>query len=74
MTSAISITDLTVIRGHTRILSEFNLEVDSGAILGLLGPSGSGKTTIMRSVTGWRKSAPCIGYSASGKTRDFNFG
>ncbi len=55
MTSAISITDLTVIRGRTRILSEFNLEVESGAILGLLGPSGSGKTTIMRSVAGLQR-------------------
>ena len=55
MTSAISVTDLTVIRGRTRILSEFNLEVESGAILGLLGPSGSGKTTIMRSVAGLQR-------------------
>ena len=55
MTSAISITDLTVIRGRTRILSKFNLEVESGAILGLLGPSGSGKTTIMRSVAGLQR-------------------
>ena len=55
MTSGISIRDLTVIRGRTRILSEFNLEVESGAILGLLGPSGSGKTTIMRSVAGLQR-------------------
>jgi len=55
MASAISITDLTVIRGRTRILNEFNLEVESGAILGLLGPSGSGKTTIMRSVAGLQR-------------------
>ena len=55
MTTAISITDLTVIRGRTKILSQFNLEVESGAILGLLGPSGSGKTTIMRSVAGLQK-------------------
>lgn len=55
MTSGISIRDLTVIRGRTRILSEFNLEVESGTILGLLGPSGSGKTTIMRSVAGLQR-------------------
>ena len=55
MSSGISIRDLTVIRGRTRILSEFNLEVESGAILGLLGPSGSGKTTIMRSVAGLQR-------------------
>lgn len=46
---------MTVIRGRTRILSRFNLEVESGAILGLLGPSGSGKTTIMRSVAGLQR-------------------
>lgn len=55
MASAISITDLSVIRGRTRILSQFNLEVESRAILGLLGPSGSGKTTIMRSVAGLQR-------------------
>ena len=72
MTSAISITNLTVIRGRTRILSEFNLEVASGAILGLLGPSGSGKTTIMRSVAGLQKlaggSIRVLGSSAGDKS------
>ena len=55
MSSAISITDLTVIRGGKRILHEFDLEVQSGKILGLFGPSGSGKTTIMRSVVGLQR-------------------
>ena len=55
MTAGISIRDLTVIRGRTRILSEFNLEIAAGAILGLLGPSGSGKTTIMRAVAGLQR-------------------
>jgi ABC-2 type transport system ATP-binding protein len=55
MSSAISITDLTVIRGGKTILHEFDLEVKQGKILGLLGPSGSGKTTIMRSVVGLQK-------------------
>ena len=72
MKSAISITDLTVIRGRTKILSEFNLEVESGAILGLLGPSGSGKTTIMRSVAGLQQltsgSIRVLGSSAGDKS------
>ena len=55
MSSAISITDLTVIRDGNTILHEFNLEIQSGKILGLLGPSGSGKTTIMRSVVGLQR-------------------
>lgn len=72
MKSAISITNLTVIRGRKKILSEFNLEVESGAILGLLGPSGSGKTTIMRSVAGLQQltsgSISVLGSSAGDKS------
>ena len=52
MPSAISITNLTVNRDGNTILHEFDLEVESGKILGLLGPSGSGKTTVMRSIVG----------------------
>lgn len=55
MPSAISITDLTVIRDGNTILHEFDLEVQSGKILGLFGPSGSGKTTIMRSIVGLQR-------------------
>ncbi len=55
MTSAISISKLTVIRDGKVIVHEFDLEIESGKILGLLGPSGSGKTTIMRSVMGLQR-------------------
>ena len=55
MSSAISITGLTVIREGNTILKDFDLEIKAGKILGLLGPSGSGKTTIMRSVAGLQR-------------------
>ena len=55
MSPAISITGLTVIRDGNTILKDFNLEIKSGKILGLLGPSGSGKTTIMRSIVGLQR-------------------
>jgi len=55
MPSAISITNLTVIRDGNTILHELDLEVESGKILGLLGPSGSGKTTVMRSIVGLQR-------------------
>ena len=55
MPSAISITNLTVIRNGNAILREFNLEIEFKKIHGLLGPSGSGKTTIMRSVVGLQR-------------------
>lgn len=55
MASAISIRGLTVIRGGKTIVHEFDFEIESGKILGLLGPSGSGKTTIMRSVVGLQR-------------------
>lgn len=55
MSSAISISGLTVIREGNTILKDFDLEIAAGKILGLLGPSGSGKTTIMRSIVGLQR-------------------
>ena len=55
MNSAISISQLTIIRDGKTIVREFNLEIESGKILALLGPSGSGKATIMRSIVGLQR-------------------
>ncbi len=38
--------------GDREVLREISLDVDAGAIVGLLGPSGSGKTTLVRMVAG----------------------
>jgi ABC-2 type transport system ATP-binding protein len=50
--SAIVVSDLTVVRGGREILGGLSLEVVSGSVTGLLGPSGCGKSTLMRSIVG----------------------
>ncbi len=52
MGAAISIRGLHVVRGGREVLHDIDLEVETGAVTGLLGPSGSGKTTLIRSVVG----------------------
>lgn len=52
MSAAISIRALRVVRGGREVLHDIDLEVETGAVTGLLGPSGSGKTTLLRCVVG----------------------
>ncbi len=52
MSSAITLSGLTVTRSGTTVLDRLDAEVPAGAITGLLGPSGSGKTTLMRVIVG----------------------
>lgn len=41
--------------GSNKIVSNLNLEVNDGEIMGIIGPSGSGKTTIIRLLCGFIK-------------------
>jgi ABC-2 type transport system ATP-binding protein len=50
--SAIVVSDLTVVRGDRTVLDGLSLEVGSGSVTGLLGPSGCGKSTLMRAIVG----------------------
>jgi ABC-2 type transport system ATP-binding protein len=50
--SAITVDDLTVVRGGRPVLRNLSLRVPAGTVTGLLGPSGCGKTTLMRSIVG----------------------
>jgi ABC-2 type transport system ATP-binding protein len=50
--TAISIQDLTVVRGGREVLHGLDLEIGAGSVTGLLGPSGSGKTTLIRAIVG----------------------
>jgi ABC-2 type transport system ATP-binding protein len=52
MPAAIEVRDLTVRRGGKLVLPGISLEIEAGAVTGLLGPSGTGKTTLIRSIVG----------------------
>ena len=41
--------------GKETVLSDFNLDVWNGSIVGILGTSGSGKTTALRLIAGFEK-------------------
>src|SRR6059058_1379051 len=49
---AISIRDLRVRRGGSRVLDALSVDVPAGQVTGLLGPSGGGKSTVMRAIVG----------------------
>lgn len=44
--------NVTVRRGAAVALSDVNLSISSGQLIGLLGPSGAGKSTLMRALLG----------------------
>lgn len=39
--------------GPTRVVKDFNLDVEKGEFISLLGPSGCGKTTVLRMIAGF---------------------
>ncbi|HMS72392.1 MAG TPA: ABC transporter ATP-binding protein, partial [Baekduia sp.] len=57
MTTAVQISDLSVVRGDNLVLPGLTATIESGAVYGLMGPSGCGKSTLMRSIVGVQKVA-----------------
>ena len=53
MAAYLSIEDLTVSYGSTRVLDRVSLSVERGEMVALLGSSGCGKTTLLRSIAGF---------------------
>ena len=50
--AAVDIRGLRVVRGEHLVLDGLDLQVERGALTGLLGPSGCGKSTLMRAIVG----------------------
>lgn len=52
MTPILQAKDLGITFGGLKAVSELNLEVNAGEIIGLIGPNGAGKTTVFNLLTG----------------------
>jgi len=50
--TALTCTDLTVMRGPCPVVDRVSLTVAPGEVVGLIGPNGAGKTTLMRAALG----------------------
>jgi len=48
----LQIRNLTHYFGGLRAVSDFNLDLDPGELIGIIGPNGSGKTTVFNLITG----------------------
>lgn len=48
----LEIKGLTKVYAHKEALSDVNLTLSRGRIVGLLGPNGSGKTTMIKTIAG----------------------
>lgn len=53
MNKILTLKGLSKAFGGNQVLSNFDLDVDAGEILGLLGPNGSGKSTLLDTITGF---------------------
>lgn len=54
--SALGVENLSVELGGRLVLTEVNLTVDKGELVGLVGPNGAGKTTLLRTLMGLLRS------------------
>ncbi len=51
--SFLKLTHLEKSFGETKVVKDFNLDVEKGEFISLLGPSGCGKTTVLRMIAGF---------------------
>ena len=48
----LEITDVSEVFGGLKAVSDFNIYIDQGELIGLIGPNGAGKTTVFNLITG----------------------
>ena len=48
----LSLANVTLHRGRTRVLDDVSLVVDEGELVALIGANGAGKTTVLRTISG----------------------
>jgi ABC-type dipeptide/oligopeptide/nickel transport system ATPase subunit len=74
--NAISLRDVSISYGDTRVVEDLSLDVAEGECFGLVGESGSGKSTVLRAITGlapdWTGDIALFG-QPRGKRIDRNF-
>jgi branched-chain amino acid transport system ATP-binding protein len=51
----LSLANVTLHRGSTRVLDDVSLTVDEGELVALIGANGAGKTTVLRTISGLLK-------------------
>ena len=52
MEPVLKINRLTKFFGGLKAVSDFDLEIEEGGLVGLIGPNGAGKTTVFNLITG----------------------
>ena len=52
MSSILTVTGVTQKFGGLRALSNINIHIEQGEIVGIIGPNGAGKTTLFNIITG----------------------
>jgi len=69
MKPLLSVKHLTMQFGGLRAVQDFNLELNTGELVGLIGPNGAGKTTVFNMLTGvYEPSEGTIELEREGKT------
>lgn len=48
----LSITNISIIRGHKKIIEQVSFDLPSGSVLGVLGTNGAGKSTLLAGISG----------------------
>ncbi|MCL1837891.1 MAG: ABC transporter ATP-binding protein [Propionibacteriaceae bacterium] len=73
MTTILTTAELTLNFGGLTAVSDLNLKLDEGELVGLIGPNGAGKTTVFNLLTGvYAPSAGNIEFTRDGKPLKLN--